>query len=314
MSLPIDFGSVPSIQTDNVGFGVKCYFTLMYTYNYDVWDSNHSPADINEYTESFICGVDPDISSNLLTANFTLPPWAMNGTFQYTVSLHLIRNPFRIPQLDRLFLQTSNIVNAVANINAANYRLSEYQTFQNWIPDGDDSWNRYWNRNGQWYGGKSITLADNANSGNATLGLFGITKNITNDGCESILLSTNSTGGSLKSDASCCMDITGLAQKYNDYKNNYMWMDYLLLPPNNQNIDPSSMSNIRDSLRKLMPVLVSQNYNMVYDGRWDGFGDCISRTWTWASTGISEGMASLNMNDYTLPIYSRMPYESPVAM
>lgn len=314
MSLPIDFGSIPSIQTDNVGLGTKVYFSLLYKYEHDLLDQTHNPNNMDEYTEYFLTGVDPDISSNLLAACFNLPPWNPAGTFTYSCSLHLIRNPFRIPQLDRLFLQTSNINNAIANVNVANYRLTEEQDFQNWIPDGDDSWNRYWNRNGQWYGGKSIMLSDGADRGNATLGLFGITKNITNDGCESILLSTNSTGGSLKSDVSCLADITGLAQKYNDFKNNYMFFDNIMLPPNNQDIDPSSISNIRDSLRKLMPVLCTQNYTMSYDGRWDGFGDSINRTWTWDSTGISDGMASLNMDNYTLPTYSRMPYESPVAM
>lgn len=315
MSLPIGFSSVSESKALDIGFGTKVYFTLIYKYEHDMLDPTHNPNDMSEYTESFIYGVDPDISSNLLAASFNLPPWAMDGTFSYTVSLQLIRNPFRIGELDRLFLQSSNIKKTMANINVSNYRLTEYKHYQNWIPDGDDSWNHYWNRNGQWYGGKDETLANNADRGGATLGLFGITNNMTNDGCESQLLTAGSAGGgTLKSDVPSSADISDLVQKYNDGKNNYIFFDYLLLPPNDADIDPSSLSNIHDSLRKLMPVLVSNHFVMSFDGRWDGFGDCISRTWTWDSTGISDGLAVLTMDDYTLPSYSRMPYECPIAM
>lgn len=315
MSLPLSFNTVYNAL--DYGFGTKVYYTLRYKFDYGIADRNHDPNDLSNYSETFLTGIDESISHNSLSGDFILPPFSADGTFVYTVSLSLIRNPFRCSQLDRLFTTDSKCIDvAKCNMTVSNFAKTEYFNEQNYYDPNDNSWNRFFQvaANGLWYGGRNtITESD---AGTASLGLFGITKDTNSNGCESILLSTKSSGGSCKSGVASASDITDLTQKYFDSRNQYMFYDYWLIPPNN-GIEVETTTNIRDSLRKLVKILVSQNYNITWVNEldsWWGFGSAVSRLWTWDSIGISNGLAKMNLNDFTLSQYSRVPSTNPVAM
>lgn len=315
MGMCLDFNSIEDDDALEIGFGKRVFFSYGLSYPYSILDQSHNPNDLTLYQDSYSTGIDESININQLSTSFDCMPTSSPRTAEYSITLRLIRNQFRIIQLDRLPMDITSIDSAYCNMTVSNYHLTEWDVFQGIVPDnewGNIDWNWQGTNvdNGAHEGRKITVPLDNANSGQATLALFGIQNNSTNDGVDSVLLGTKGVGGTCKSNIASYTPLTDLALKYMECKNNYIFFDSLIVPPNDVEIDPSS--NMEYALQQLLKVLLSVKVNWTWTGsHWDCYGNWVNRQWQWDTVSFSDQTSKLNYNNYQLPIYSRMPYEEP---
>lgn len=225
------------------------------------------------------------------------------------MALGFVRTPFRMPELDRDFMDDagSGLEGATIEMKAPTLMKEEKGFFWGWdtdkpagyvqlvsffVPSEGKTWIK-----ANWTGSQS-------NTASVTLALIGIRE--INDAAVARILYVSNSGTSATQDTPVNIDAQGFVEAYLDNRANYMAFEWIVLPP--INVDLVGNEDIADDLADLHDAWLDISGGVSYSeygGVKYAFGNVTWDDYYWSDPTIYE-MEIRYTGDFTLPSRARL--------